>query len=444
MRLVSPRPLGHSAAVRTWAHGATDVGRQRQLNEDHFLVDDELGLYLVCDGMGGHAAGDVASRMAAETVREHVRARRDLIDAARAGKRSHDEAAAMMRDAIQAASARVHQMGVDDPSRKGMGTTCTALLVLGGKGVMGHVGDSRLYLQRQGRVYQLSEDHTFVQEAVRRGMLTPEQAKDNPHQNLVTRAVGPNPSVLVDSLVFDVLPGDALLLCSDGLHGYFHDGAELGPVLGLESLEQVTSGLIATANERGGEDNITTVVLRLSSEPPQANDEARRASRVTAELEALGHIVLFSELGMKELLEVANAFEHREYRTDEVVVHEGDVSETLFVIVTGAAKVTRNGTDIALLRSGQHFGEMALLSRRPRSATVRTLKDCTMLTLSRDRFYEIMSGDSVIAAKFLWRLAQTLSLRLDDVYLLQEKLGAEAETRDTVQYGLFPSPFDGR
>jgi len=126
------------------------------------------------------------------------------------------------------------------------------------------------------------------------------------------------------------------------------------------------------------------------------------------------------------------------------VVHEGDVSETLFVIVSGAAKVTRNGTDIALLRAGQHFGEMALLSRRPRSATVRTLKDCTMLALSRERFYEILSGDAVIAAKFLWRLAQTLSLRLDDLYLLQDKLGAETDNRDTQQYGLFPSPFDGR
>lgn len=436
--------LGQAAAVRTWAHGATDVGRERQLNEDHYLVDKELGLYLVCDGMGGHAAGDIASRTAAETVREHVRARGDLLKAVLAGTRSHDEAAAMMREAIQSASARVYRMGIDDPSKKGMGTTCTAMLVIGGKGVMGHVGDSRLYLSRQGRVYQLSEDHTFVQEAVRRGMLTPEQAKDNPHQNLVTRAVGPKPSVLVDSLVFDVLPGDSLLLCSDGLHGYFEDTSELGATLGLESLESVAKGLIDTANQRGGEDNITTVVLRLSSDPPDQVVEAKRASRVTAELDAIGHVVLFSELDMKELVKVANAFDHKDYGVDEVVVHEGDVSETLFVIVSGAAKVTRNGTDIALLRAGQHFGEMALLSRRPRSATVRTLKDCTMLALSRERFYEILSGDAVIAAKFLWRLAQTLSLRLDDLYLLQDKLGAETDTRDTQQYGLFPSPFDGR
>jgi len=202
------------------------------------------------------------------------------------------------------------------------------------------VGDSRLYLSRQGRVYQLSEDHTFVQEAVRRGMLTPEQAKDNPHQNLVTRAVGPKPSVLVDSLVFDVLPGDSLLLCSDGLHGYFEDTSELGATLGLESLESVAKGLIDTANQRGGEDNITTVVLRLSSDPPDQVVEAKRASRVTAELDAIGHVVLFSELDMKELVKVANAFDHKDYGVDEVVVHEGDVSETLFVIVSGAAKVT--------------------------------------------------------------------------------------------------------
>lgn len=423
-------------------HGATDVGSVRELNEDHYLVDPELGLYLVCDGMGGHAAGDVASKTAADTVRGYLQSRRDVIAAVREGRTSHDEAAALLRHGIQSASAAIHAMGVKDRSKKGMGTTCVALLVLNGKGIMGHVGDSRLYLSRAHQVYQLSEDHTFVQQAIRRGMLTPEQAENNPHQNIVTRAVGPSPSVLVDTLVFDIIPGDTLLLSSDGLHGYVKESTELMTALQPEDLGGIATQLIATANARGGSDNITTVLLRATTTAPEPREEAR-AQQVTAELDALGHIVLFSELDMKELVKVANAFEQREFGADEVVVHEGDVAETLFVIVRGGASVTRGDKPVALLRSGDHFGEMALLSRRPRSATVRSIKASSMLALSRERFFALLQSDQVLAAKFLWRFAQTLSLRLDDVYLLQEeaKLSPE-DKRNTRKYGIFPSPFD--
>ena len=437
--------LGHSRAVQTKAVGATDVGSVRQHNEDHFLIDAELGLYLVCDGMGGHAAGDVASKSAAETVRTYLSQRSDVLRAVAEGKASPDEAASLLRHAIQAASAAIHAMGKSDKSKRGMGTTCVGMLVLGGKGIMGHVGDSRLYLCRAGQVYQLSEDHTFVQEAIRRGMLTPEQAENNPHQNLVTRAVGPNPSVLVDTLVFDVLPGDSLLLCSDGLHGYFKEHAEISATLRRpDELAPICQYFVDTANERGGGDNITALIVRaMATSEPQLT---ARATRVTAELAALGHIVLFSELDMKELVKVNNSFEHRDYGPDEIVVHEGDVAESLFVIVGGAASVTRGGVQIALLRAGDHFGEMALLSRRPRSATVRTLKKCTMLSLERDAFYEIMRTNQVIASKFLWRLAQTLSLRLDDIYVLQDQVGGDTmiDKRNTKKYGIFPSPFDDR
>lgn len=427
------------------AIGATDVGRVRKLNEDHYLVDTELGLYLVCDGMGGHASGDVASRTAAETVRASLAQRHEVLAAVARGEASPDEAAALLRYAIQAASARIHEIGQRDASKRGMGTTCTALLVLGGKGIMGHVGDSRLYLTRNGQVYQLSEDHTFVQEAIRRGMMTPEQAAQSAHSNVIMRAVGPSPSVLVDTLVFDVLPGDTLLLCSDGLHGYVSDARELAQALSPERLDAIGAQLVATANERGGADNITAVVLRAVMSPPEVEAQSERVELVTSALDALRHVVLFSELGMKELVKVANAFRPVEHEADEVVVHEGDVTETLYVIVHGAVRVTRGNVEIATLRSGDHFGEMALLNRKPRAATVRTLAKSRLIALERERFYELLQGDSVLAAKFLWRLAQTLSLRLDDVYVQQDRGAVDADAkRMTKKYGLFPSPFDGR
>lgn len=305
---------------------------------------------------------------------------------------------------------------------------------------MGHVGDSRLYLARGGQVYQLSEDHTFVQEAIRRGLMTPAQAQESGHQNIVTRAVGPSPSVLVDTLVFDVLPGDTLLLCSDGLHDYVNDAGELAAALSGGRLSNVGTELIATANERGGADNITAIVVRAGA--VEADAQSQRVEEVVAALDTLGHVLLFSDLDMKELVKVANAFRPVDLEPDRVVVREGDVNETLFVIVHGAVSVSRNGAELAVLRAGNHFGEMALLSRRPRSATVHTLEASRLLMLERDRFYELMQGDPVLSAKFLWRLAQTLSLRLDDVYVQQERESENEAKRVTQRYGLFPSPFD--
>lgn len=432
--------------MKIHAQGVSDVGRVRQLNEDHFAIDHELGMYLVCDGMGGHASGDVASKLCGETVRGYLAQRKDTLAAVARGEVPHDEIAALLRHGIQSASARIHEMGQKETARRGMGTTCTVVVIINGKGVMGHVGDTRLYLSRAGRVYQLSEDHTFVNEAIRRGMMTPEQAAQSAHQNVVTRAVGPSPSVLVDTLVFDVIPGDTLLLCSDGMHNYVKQADELHAAMAPESLEEIGRVLVAKANERGGSDNITAVAVRATtSSAPEAKAQSERAKRVTSAFEALGHIQLFQELDMKEMVKVQNAFKPVEFEPDQIVVTEGDVNGTLFVILQGSAKVTRNGSEIAILRAGDHFGEMALLSRRPRSATVRTIKKSRMLALDRKDFYELMQGDSVIAAKFLWRLAQTLSLRLDDHYVNTERASDPNDMkRTTKQYGLFPSPFDGR
>ncbi|MBZ0121235.1 MAG: cyclic nucleotide-binding domain-containing protein, partial [Sandaracinaceae bacterium] len=274
--------------------------------------------------------------------------------------------------------------------------------------------------------------------------MTPEQAAESGHTNLVTRAVGPSPSVLVDTLVFDFLAGDTLLLCTDGMHNYVNGSAELAVALAPEKLEDLTAQLIASANERGGSDNITTVAVRAVVSAPEAQAQSERASRVTEELAALGHIALFRELDMKEIVKVANRCQHLDLAPGEIVMSEGDASDALFVIVSGGAIVYRGNSELAVLRSGDHFGEMALLSRRPRTATVRTRKKTRLLRLDRDRFYEIMQQDAVLAAKFLWKLAQTLTLRLDDVYTLRDAERESSGGRPTQTYGLFPSPFDGR
>lgn len=425
------------------AVGVSDVGQVRELNEDFMLEDHALRLYVVCDGMGGHAAGEIASRTTAATVQAHVKENEAILTAVERGEQPHEAVAGILRAAIEKASRDLFAMGTKDRNKKGMGTTCSAVLVIDGKGVLGHVGDSRCYLVRQGKLYQLSEDHTFLQEAIRHGMMTPEQAKQSSHSNIVTRAVGPLESVMVDTLVFDFVAGDTLLLCSDGLHQYFGDAEELAAIVGKEgSIEALPGKLVGMANERGGSDNVTALMIRaLAGDAAEESTETQRMTLVNATFDTLQHVELLSELGSSELMRVTSACRPLDVEPGAAIISETEVSETLYVLLEGQVVVERQGNTLAILGAGAHFGEMALLSQRPRSATVRAKTPCRLLALDRSTFYTLLQQDALLATKFLWKLAQTLSLRLDDVYLLAES-HASAANKTTLRFGLYPSPFN--
>src|SRR6202165_4491287 len=241
------------SVIRSWAR--TDIGRKRKHNEDAFLTDDALGLYVVADGMGGHAAGEVASAQAVKSIREALEGGRPLLESfAKAPTvEGREHVAQLMERAILKACADIHAIASGDTGKRGMGTTVVALLAAGKKAVVGHVGDSRVYLFRNGRAHQLTEDHTIIQEQLKRGLITREQVATAENRNVITRAVGIQASVAVDSLGTDLLPGDLFVLCSDGLHGYLDD-AEL-PQLFAQEREKLPDLLVDLALQRGGKDN---------------------------------------------------------------------------------------------------------------------------------------------------------------------------------------------
>lgn len=245
--------------------GLSDVGRRRTLNEDAFLIDDELGLYIVADGMGGHAAGEVASREAVDIVRETVSRERATLEGLEGSSEQVAEALPkalrVLESAVQAATYLVFAMGEHDPTHYGMGTTLSALALRGHVGLIAQVGDSRVYLVRDGEAKQLTEDHTLVAWQIREGLLSPEEAMYSPHKNVITRAIGSQDYVQVDTHVVSLQSGDSLLLCSDGLHGYLHS-AEIAPIVDLGPT-LASRRFIDLANQRGGRDNITAIVLRL-------------------------------------------------------------------------------------------------------------------------------------------------------------------------------------
>ncbi len=254
---VAPAPL------RRTGFGLTDLGRKRVSNEDAFFLDDELGLYIVADGMGGHAAGEVASREAVDTlygmVKRGIGELHELVDPL--SDKDARAACRLMESAVQAATYFVFSIAEIDRDKSGMGTTISALLVLGDYAVTAQVGDSRIYKLDANTVEQVTEDHTLIAWQLKQGLITPAEAARSPHKNVITRAVGNREYVQVDTRCIRLGAGMRFLLCSDGLHGYLKD-ADIPPIVEMGGSNAVQR-FISLANERGGKDNITAILLEI-------------------------------------------------------------------------------------------------------------------------------------------------------------------------------------
>jgi PPM family protein phosphatase len=234
----------------------TDVGIVRSGNEDNYMMLAEQGIFIVADGMGGHAAGEVASEMA-------VRITSQLIGSLRGS--SDEEAGERIRNAIRAANDAIFERTLSEHDKRGMGTTVTVLVLLKDRYLIGQVGDSRAYLFRDGSFQQLTKDHSYVQEQVDAGLLTPDQARVHPYSNVITRCVGAGMDVVPDIYFGSLEKGDVLLLASDGLTGMLED-EQLTDIVTSGGGPQVwVDRMVAEANRRGGLDNITAIVIQIDS-----------------------------------------------------------------------------------------------------------------------------------------------------------------------------------
>lgn len=247
----------------------SDTGRVRENNEDSFRLAPELNLFVLSDGMGGQASGEVASRLAAQTIVEHCRAAEANPSLALVGPRIEGVSAASNRlaSAIRLANQVVRQEADKNEARQGMGATVVAVRFVDERLTLAHIGDSRAYRLRGGEVEQLTQDHSFVAEQVRKGVMTPEEAENSKLQSVLLRALGPDAEVEVDVTEELVMEGDTFLLCSDGLTRELSD-AQLAAVLDEEEDEQgAADQLVDLANRAGGGDNITVIVLRFAPKP---------------------------------------------------------------------------------------------------------------------------------------------------------------------------------
>src|SRR4029079_7865357 len=262
----SPALSGESPLVHLAVAASTDTGRMRRGNEDNLHADanEHRGLFIVADGMGGHAAGEIASQMAVDVLSSELKDVNDL--------RSR-EAENKLAEALKLANRTVYQRTTKELEKSGMGSTASALLLSDTHYLIGHVGDSRIYLVRDGNMRQLTKDHSLVQEQVDAGLITPEQARRHPQSNVITRCIGMADEIEPDVFDGEARVGDSFLLASDGLTGMVDDRRIQQLLLSKAKPERIVDALIQEANVNGGNDNITAVVVRVLTEANSSDHE---------------------------------------------------------------------------------------------------------------------------------------------------------------------------
>ena len=393
----------------------TDVGRVRDHNEDAFLQDDQLGLYIVADGVGGHSAGEVASGMLVEAVHRQAAALAPYLSA------FHPDDVEIRRyllqaipQTISAGSEAIYRHAVEHPECQGMATTAVMFLAAGSHAFVSHVGDSRLYLLRGQHFQQITEDHTLVRKMVKEGLLTPEDAAVHPQRNVIIRSAGLAPSVEADSLLIDIRPADLFVLCSDGLTDMVNDQEIYDLALRYHD-DALATALVQRANARGGRDNITVMILEVAEEDPDKTAIDHGMFDLFGRVEFLKNIFMFQTLTEQERIKVNRCLYEQVFRHGQPIVSLDEEGDELYIIADGVCVVEKFGVVLVEIPAGGHFGELAFISRDRRSATVRAMGDVVCFVLSRQDLHELLRDDAVLGNKLLWAFLENLGTRVKEL-----------------------------
>jgi serine/threonine protein phosphatase PrpC len=382
----------------------TDPGKKRNHNEDALLSIPDAGIFVVADGVGGRACGEVASAICVEAFDEGRPALSARLRAYEASPTLDTRNAVLgtIDEVLQVASRRIYETA-EAEGRAGMTTTVVAMVIGGNTAFIAHVGDSRAYLVRHGELRQLTEDHSMVNELVRTGKMTYEEARASRHRHVITRAVGLYPTVQVSLAAVDILPGDRYLLCSDGLSDVVPPQVVLDECA-RDDLESATDALLLAALERGGPDNCTLILLDPEGEET-GDDMAARAGMLET-------IFLFEDLPYAARLQVGRIVEEHYFAPGEVLVEQGSPGESMFVVLEGEVAVRVNGVEIARLGTGEHFGELALADSLPRSASVTGVTFGSAISVSAEQLREFCRKDPELGNDVLWKMMRVLGQRL--------------------------------
>lgn len=410
--------------MRYEAAGRSDTGRQREENQDNLALHwapvagaedvTPVGIFAVADGVGGRSHGEVASAMFCDEV---VRRASELSDfgtyRAERDRELRKKLLRLLDRLVAFVGAEIYRRSESVDHLSGMSTTGITLLAADTGVFLAHVGDSRAYLIRGGKIYRLTEDHTVAMQLLKEGMIRPDEVVDHVFAHVLTRAFGATPHVDVDTLFVRAEPGDRFVLCTDGLHNYFGGADILRFSARFPDRQQLIDELIAEANARGGEDNITALVV--DAVPADDEPSAEPTIELDVRLGFLRSLFLFHELNDQEIMRVMRITHQRTLRAGERVIRDGAVGRDFYVVLDGRAAVHKGGKELTTIGPGGHFGELALLGDHPRSADVSALTDMTLLTIERADLLYLLEDELLIGNKLLMSFLRNMSYRVRDL-----------------------------
>jgi serine/threonine protein phosphatase PrpC len=376
------------------AHGHTDKGKVRDYNEDAYLIDEKLGLFIICDGMGGPPHGELACTTAISVIATTVEQNRPLLQAIEQAGDSADTGPAidMLDQALRIAARRVYQTAQSKSAGVG-GCTLAALLLVGRHAVVSHVGDCRVYLVREEQAHPITDDHAR--------MRTGESGKP---RKVLSRALGPHEEAEPETLVLELMPRDRFVMLTDGVTTYLEDH-ELADCCRRMPAPNIAAALVQAANTRGGRDNATAITVGV---------EAVRLSNVDAasQVKVLKKIPLFAELEYRELARICDVLRFTDYEDGDHIIRDGEEGSDLFIVLSGTAAVMKLDQRVAELTAGAFFGEGGLIEPQGRAADVIAKGNVKVMTIRRSDFIAVLDQNPVMCTKVLWSMCKLLTQRL--------------------------------
>lgn len=391
--------------------GVSDKGNIRKVNEDTFLIDEELGLHIVCDGMGGHEHGQLASKLACSVIYKNVKIYKDEIKSffGHLNQGNRAKLKFVLDKAINCASAEIHEKGQELSSSKGIGTTVVLVLVSKTHAFLAHVGDSRIYLKRKERLYQLTEDHTMASQLVKSGQASLEEVESIPGSGALFQAVGYQKMVKVDQVSFELRHADQIILCSDGFTKYAND-KKIFEIFKNHDFENAVQYGIEYANEMGGSDNTTIIAINIAQEVGTSSE-----IDVALKIEVLKEIPLFQKLGYSELTKVLEISRTYKFDKSSKIIAEGELGDELYIVLLGNVDVFVGETRVDQLGAGNYFGEMAMIDKRPRSATALATSYTIVMGIKRSHFEQLIRTDNSLGVQVLWNFTHRLSAMMRNI-----------------------------
>ncbi len=388
--------------------GLSDPGLVRARNEDYIITDNDLNFYVVCDGVGGSGNGNIASKLAAESCRAFLKANESFFnDYYKTGNIKILET--LLRSAIDEACYEVYKAAHADSKLHGMASTLTSVLIVNDKAIVGHVGDSRLYLIRNNQVYTVTEDHTLGREARSREEMSDEEIKKHRLDSILNRSIGCYRSVEIDTLIFDILPGDELILCTDGMHNYLRNPVQLIPFLEHDEINTALSQMVQFAIDGGGSDNISVILLRTKLEESIYMGFSDEKTNLLNNFNILSKSFLFKDMNFIRLNRLMNVMEIFPFSAGEIIVEKGVILDGLYLIATGEVEVIHEDKKLnEVLKTGQSFGEKSLVKLLPAEKTYTAKNSCSILFISSENFKKLCHNHPRFGVKLLENLLQIL------------------------------------